>query len=123
MTPSALWSVYRGGDLHRLQGLRPTRLAISLATRPGREESEDMAHRLFICLLLLNLSGCASGADVLGGLLGGRVDGDSDRAAVSGADGPVDALPLAIAHCTRFGRSAQFSGREGAKVVFACVPK
>lgn len=80
--------------------------------------------RLAVCLLLLVLSACASAQErVFQKLVGGRVEGDAAQVAVSGADGPVDALPLAVAHCTRFGRAAQFRSREGEKLVFACVPK
>ena len=79
---------------------------------------------LAVSALLLCLSSCAAASEgALEHLLGGRVEGDATRAAISGADGPLDALPLAIAHCTRFGRDAQFSRREGGRIVFACVPK
>jgi hypothetical protein len=80
--------------------------------------------RLAVCLLLLALSGCASAkTHVLERLLGDRIQGDADRVAVTGAAGATDALPLAIVHCTRFGRAAQFTRREGEKLVFACVSK
>ena len=80
--------------------------------------------RLAAFCLPLVLSACASAQEqVLDKLVGDRVQGDASQVLVSGADGPADALPLAIAHCTRFGRAAQFRSREADKLAFACVPK
>lgn len=78
--------------------------------------------RIGLVVVLLMLSGCASGAG-LGGRMAGsdRVRGDAERVGVSGMDSRVEALPLAIAHCARFGRAAQFEGKGGGVHRFRCV--
>ena len=48
-----------------------------------------------------------------------RVVGDAQQ--VSVAAGRLDALPLAIAHCARYGRAAQWSHADGDRSVYACV--
>ena len=48
-----------------------------------------------------------------------RVEGDASSASILG--GRLDALPLAIAHCARFGRSAQWSHADGDRSVYDCV--
>ena len=71
----------------------------------------------------LLLSGCGSMGYALGGRVAGgdRVHGDADAVTVTGMDSRVDAFPLAIAHCARFGRSAQFAGRTAGGHAFRCV--
>ncbi len=48
-----------------------------------------------------------------------RVQGDGDHVSILG--GRLDALPLAIGHCARFGRSAQWSHADGDRSVYDCV--
>ena len=78
-------------------------------------------------LILLTLGGCAEGfgagglSDRLAG--SGRVRGDAEEVVVTGFESRVEALPLAVAHCSRFGRSAQFDRRqETGAYRFRCVP-
>ena len=67
------------------------------------------------------LAGCADQPPLIDRVSRGRVEGDS--ASVSIAGGRLDALPLAIAHCARFGRSAQWSHSDGDRSVYSCVPR
>ena len=48
-----------------------------------------------------------------------RVQGDADRVSILG--GRLDALPLAIGHCARFGKSAQWDHADGDRSVYDCV--
>lgn len=65
------------------------------------------------------LAGCASSPALVDDLPNGRVRGDATHVSVLG--GRWEALPLAVAHCARFGLSAQFSKLEGDRSVFRCV--
>ncbi len=65
----------------------------------------------------LVLAGCADGPTPDGAPR--RVQGDADQVSILG--GRLDSLPLAIGHCARFGRSAQWSHAEGDRSVYACV--
>ena len=69
-----------------------------------------------VLLMGLLLVGCATSAP------DGerRVVGDAQQ--VSIAAGRLDALPLAIAHCARYGRAAQWSHSDGDHSVYTCVP-
>ena len=69
-------------------------------------------------LLALALAACAS--DPLSGLLGGRAQGDARQVLVRDMD-RFDALPIAVAHCARHHRSAQFRQMQGADAVYSCV--
>ena len=74
-------------------------------------------------ILLLMLTGCASGVSLSDRIAGSdRVGGDADSVSVRGMGSRVEALPLAVGHCARFGRSAQFDrkARDGA-YLFRCV--
>lgn len=73
--------------------------------------------------LMLLLAGCGSTGLALGqrATAPDRVRGDAEGVRVFGMDSRVDAYPLAIAHCARFGRSAQFTGRMQGGHVFRCV--
>ncbi len=63
-------------------------------------------------LLLILLGGCASNESFSDRLAGrDRVHGDADGVTVSGFGSRVEALPLAVGHCARFGRSAQFDAK------------
>jgi hypothetical protein len=72
-----------------------------------------------VCLALLG--GCATSEAVVGRLTGGKVSGGRDEAVVRDMGSQADAFPLAVAHCARFGRKAQFARRRGGAHVFACV--
>ena len=69
-------------------------------------------------LIGLVLTGCA-GTPPPGPASARRVIGDANQ--VSIAAGRLDALPLAIAHCARYGRSAQWAHMEGARSTYLCV--
>lgn len=65
------------------------------------------------------LAGCAGQAPLIDRVSRGKVLGDSSQVSVEG--GRLDALPLAIAHCARYGRSAQWSHADGDRSVYDCV--
>ena len=71
----------------------------------------------------LLLGGCGSTGFALGqrATAPDRVRGDAEGVRVFGMDSRVDAYPLAIAHCARFGRSAQYAGRAERGHAFRCV--
>lgn len=74
-------------------------------------------------ILLVLLSGCASDVSLSDRLAGrDRVRGDADRVVVTGMGSRVEALPLAVGHCARFGRAAQFDRKaDGGAYAFRCV--
>ncbi len=65
------------------------------------------------------LAGCSGSPPLVDHLSAGRVQGDADRVSVQG--GRWEALPLAVAHCSRFGRSAQFDRLDGDHAIYRCV--
>ena len=74
-------------------------------------------------ILLFLLAGCASNESLSDRLAGrDRVRGDAEGVVVSGFGSRAEALPLAVGHCARFGRSAQFDTKtpQGA-YSFRCV--
>jgi hypothetical protein len=66
------------------------------------------------------VAGCGSPADFL---TGGRVEGDAESVAVK-ADSAPQAAPMALSHCSHYGRATQFD-REVAAGVFQyrCIAK
>jgi len=82
-----------------------------------------MTRLLSLALVATLLAGCATspGEAIVQRLTGGKVEGDRDRAVVHGMGSVPDAFPLAVAHCTRFGRKAQFARRVPGGHAFACV--
>lgn len=72
-------------------------------------------------VLAAALAGCATDRPAIDRLPGGRVVGGAERVSVEGPR--WDALPLAVAHCARFGRSAEFDHAEAGRSVFRCVAK
>lgn len=74
-------------------------------------------------LASLALAACADGDVSLSDRVAGRsrVQGDADGVRVMQADSRADAFPLAIGHCARFGRSAQFDRQAEGAYVFRCV--
>ena len=89
----------------------------------GGGGSPAMTSRLSRLALLLLLTGCASDQSLTDRLAGrDRVRGDRDTVAVSGFGSVAEALPLAVGHCARFGRSAQFDRKDPDGVYrFRCV--
>ena len=77
-----------------------------------------MRWRVLLVGAALIVSGCA---DTSGPSEGAprRVEGDANQVSILG--GRLDALPIAIGHCARFGRSAQWSHVDGDRSVYDCV--
>ena len=72
------------------------------------------------CLVLLaSLAGCAGQAPLIDRVSDGRVRGDATHVSIQG--GRLDTLPLAVAHCARYGRSARWSHPDGDRAVYDCV--
>ena len=67
------------------------------------------------------LAGCANSTPLVDKVSRGKVDGDASQVSIQG--GRLDALPLAIAHCARYGRSAQWSHADNDRSVYDCVPR
>jgi hypothetical protein len=63
--------------------------------------------------------GCATSPPLVDKLPGGRVQGDAGHVSVLGAR--WESLPLAVAHCARFGLSAQFDHMDRDRSIFNCV--
>ena len=80
---------------------------------------------LIVAALLASplLAACADGGASFSDRLAGssRVKGDGETVRVFQADSRADAFPLAIGHCARFGRSAQYDSRGDGAYVFRCV--
>ena len=58
--------------------------------------------------------------DRLAGLSGSEVVGDGDQVTISGK-ASADSLVWAVAHCSRYGRSAQFVARVRNGTQYRCV--
>ena len=70
----------------------------------------------------LLLGGCAADVSLSDRLAGAdRVHGDRNEVTVSRMGSQVESLPLAVGHCARFHRSAQFARKAGGSYVFSCV--
>jgi hypothetical protein len=68
------------------------------------------------------LSGCANDGQVYGmGMVGQKVQGDSKQVTVWNVWSGGDALPLAMKHCRKFKKSADFEKMDGITAVFNCV--
>jgi hypothetical protein len=91
------------------------------ACRFGRAGQGASVRRLIVAVLGLMLTGCATDRPAIDRLPGGRVLGDAERVSVEGPR--WDALPFAVAHCARFGRSAEYDRTEGGRSEFRCVAK
>ena len=65
------------------------------------------------------LAGCADQTPLIDRVSKGKVQGDATQVSVEGSR--LDALPLAVAHCARFSRSAQYNRAEGERSVYDCV--
>jgi hypothetical protein len=75
--------------------------------------------KVWLGVLALVLCGCADSSPLIDRAAGGKLHGDADHVDI--AAGRLDALPLAIAHCARYGRSAQWSHADGDHSVYDCV--
>jgi hypothetical protein len=83
-----------------------------------------LATLLLAALLLVAAppAGCASRPSLVDVLAGDRVDGDANGVVVRGfGDDVASATPFAVAHCSRFRRSAQYAAREGDALRFRCT--
>ncbi|WP_174301131.1 hypothetical protein [Caulobacter sp. S45] len=69
----------------------------------------------------LALAGCANQPPLVDRVSKGQVQGDAGRVSIEG--GRIDALPLAVIHCARYGRSARWSHTDGDRSVYDCVAK
>ncbi len=67
------------------------------------------------------LTACADQPPLVDRVSKGQVQGDASRVSIQG--GRLDALPLAVIHCARYGRSAQWSHTDGDRSVYDCVAK
>ena len=74
-------------------------------------------------ILVVMLTGCASGVSLSDRLAGpDRVSGDADGVTVRGMGSRVEALPLAVGHCAKWSRSAQFDRKaDDGAYMFRCV--
>ncbi|WP_119303912.1 hypothetical protein [Dongia deserti] len=64
------------------------------------------------------LAGCGSPVDFL---TGGRVEGDSEAVTVQ-ADSAPQAAPMALSHCSHYGRGTQFDREVAARVFrYRCI--
>ena len=83
-----------------------------------------MSRLVLVLLMAASVCGCAQvGGAALRRAVGDRMVGDSQSVLVRDAPSRLDALPLAVAHCSRFGKAAQYASTDAAGVHFACVPK
>jgi len=75
-----------------------------------------------VLLAATSLLACASRPSLVDVLDGDRVDGDADGVLVRGFGNDVaSATPLAVAHCSRYRRSAQYAARAGDALRFRCT--
>ena len=74
------------------------------------------------------LAGCAgsfagSDAHIYPGFFGQNVVDNEVYVTVSNVYNEMDALPLADAHCAKFGRAARFNHMESIRAIYDCVPR
>src|SRR6516225_5991538 len=76
-----------------------------------------------VLVISLGLATCGSpDARIYPGLFGQNVVGNEAYVTVSNVYNEMDALPLAEAHCAKFGKSARFNHMEPIRAIFDCVP-
>ena len=73
-------------------------------------------------------AGSSTGAADNGGLVDrlfgrGHLSGDENGATVLGMDSELSALPLAIAHCAHFHKSAELAAKTSGVYTFRCVAR
>ena len=74
-----------------------------------------------LALMAVSITACADQPPLVDRVAKGRVQGDAGQVSIEG--GRLDALPLAIAHCARYGRSAQWNRAEDGRSIYSCVPR
>jgi hypothetical protein len=84
--------------------------------------------RYIALILVASLAGCAGSlaendAHIYPGLFGQNVAGNETYVTMSNVYNEIDALPLAEAHCAKFGKAAHFNHMEAARAIFDCVPR
>jgi hypothetical protein len=97
-----------------------------------RLPTERCVVRYALLILSVALAGCAGNpagndAQTYPGFFGQYVIGSETYVSVSNAYTETNALPLADAHCAKFGKVARFNHREQAdeqvSVIFDCVER
>lgn len=83
---------------------------------------------LLLLSTALMTSGCAGSlagndAHIYPGFFGQHVVGNETYVTVSNVYNEIDALPLAEAHCAKFGLAARFQKMEQIRAIFDCVPR
>ena len=75
-------------------------------------------------VLALALAACADAPEhAVERVLDRHVQGGPDYAFVPGYPSSLDALPFALAHCSRFGKAARFRRLERGGALFDCVER
>jgi hypothetical protein len=82
-----------------------------------------MARSLPLVLAACGGSPTGESAHIYPGLFGQNVVGNETYVTVSNVYNEIDALPLAEAHCGKYGRSARFNHMERIRAIFDCVPR
>ena len=73
-------------------------------------------------LFILFSQGCANSEQVYGfGLVGQKVEGDEKSVSVWNVWSAGDALPLAMKHCQKYGKTPVFKKASGITAYFDCV--
>lgn len=87
--------------------------------------SDLRAGAVILALLTNGCAGSLAGSDahIYPGLFGQNVVGNETYVTVGNVYNEIDALPLAEAHCAKYGRSAHFARMEPARAIFDCVPR
>ena len=72
-----------------------------------------------VCASLAVLTGCSGQTPLIDKVSDGRVQGDAEHVSIAG--GRLETLPLAVAHCARYGRSARWAHADGDRSIYDCV--
>ena len=105
--------------------------SLVIAGAGGEEQGGGQFFRVrnILVLISLVLAGCVGSlagndANIYPlGLFGQNVVGNEIYVTVSNVYNEMDALPLADAHCAKFGKSARFNHMERIRAIFDCVPR
>ena len=85
-----------------------------------RSHARRSTSGLLIGALMLCAGGCVS---PVAAVLGNRVTGDAEHVQVNSASSAFEGMPLAVAHCSRFGKSARYARSDGGKPIYDCVTR